>query len=245
MGESRLRRAARSLADPWSLLAASVGAGAAWALSLPVVGIGVVGVGMLGVAAAAGALQAGRNDDAARPAEPVLVQGTVQYRSVSALESYLADLTRLQAGPMTALLAAQAADAVQAATSARSVAVTVAGSVDQLDSALVRATEVAQQMTARDPVIALVRRMHDRREELLAKLATAVDGVGEVYARLLELSATSAGLGSDSIAGPDPVAEVNLSLDAIRQAFAELDTAAQGTSARLSVPGDRHQPPSF
>lgn len=48
-------------------------------------------------------------------------------------------------------------------------------------------------------------------------------------------------------AGPalDPVAEVNLSLDAIRQAFADLQTDAYGVTERLNVPDDRQQPPSF
>ncbi len=161
------------------------------------------------------------------------------------LESYLADLARLRSGPTIPLLAAQAADAVQAATSARAVAVTVAGSLDQLDAALARATDVARQMTAVEKVAALIRRMQVRRAELLAKLAAAVDGVGELYARLLELSASSDITGGQVVASPDPVAEVNLSLDAIRQAFAELETDANGVRNRLSVPNDRQQPPSF
>jgi hypothetical protein len=247
MAESRLRRAARSLRDPWSLLAASVGAGAAWALALPVAGIGAVGVGMLGVAAVAGALTAAR--DASPPAEPELVPGTVQYRSVHTLESYLGDLTHLRGGPVMPLLQAQAADAVQAATSARTVAVTVARSVDQLDVAIARATAVARQMTTGDRVGPLVQRMQLRRAELLAKLATAVDGVGELYARLLELTTTadvtSELTGGPAVPAPDPVAEVNFSLDAIRQAFAELQTDATGVSAQLTVPDDRRQPPSF
>jgi hypothetical protein len=127
MGDSRLRRAARSLRDPWSLLAASVGAGAAWALALPVVGIGAVGVGMLGVAAVVGALTAAH--DAPPPAEPELVPGTVQYRSVRTVESYLTDLTQLRGGTTMPLLPAQVDDAVQAATSARTVAVTVARAI--------------------------------------------------------------------------------------------------------------------
>ena len=242
MPESRLRRAARSLRDPWSLLAASVGAGAAWALALPLAGIGAVGVGMLGVAAVAGALT---RDDDAPAAEPELIPGTVQYRSVSTLESYLADLTRLQDGPTIPLLAGQSADAVRAAGAARTVAVTVAGSIDQLDTAVARATAVASQMTAGETVDALIRRLQVRRAELLSKLAAAVDGVGELYARLLELSATSDAIGGTALASPDPVAEVNLSLDAIRQAFAELDTDASGVRNRLTVPDDRQQPPSF
>ena len=243
MGESRLRRAARSLRDPWSLLVASVGAGAAWALALPIGGIGAVGVGMLGVAAVAGALI--KQDDPAPPAAPALVPGTVQHRSVRTLESYLTDLTLLQTGPNIPLLATQAADAVQAAGAARAVAVTVAESIDQLDTALARATDVARQMTAAEKVAALIRRLQVRRVDLLAKLAAAVDGVGELYARLLELSATSDVIGGAAVTSPDPVSEVNLSLDAIRQAFAELETDAYGVRNRLTVPDDRQQPPSF
>lgn len=247
MPESRVRRAAQALRDPWSLLAASVGAGAAWALALPVAGIGAVGVGMLGVAAVAGALS--RSSAPQRSAEPELVPGTVQQRSVRTVESYLADLTRLHGGPTVPLLAGQADDAVQAATSARSVAVTVARSVDQLDAAIARATEVARQMTAGEKVAALIERLQRRRTELLAKLTAAVDGVGELYARLLELTTTAEVTAevTGGAAGPalDPVAEVNVSLDAIRQAFAELQTDAYGVTERLSVPADRQQPPSF
>lgn len=244
MPESRLRRAAQALRDPWSLLAASVGAGAAWALALPIGGIGAVGIGMLGVAAVVGAAVSKDDEPSAAP-EPQLVPGTVQYRSVRTLESYLADLTGLQNGSSIPLLATQTADAVQAATSARTVAVTAARSIDQLDAALARATDVARQMTAGEKVAALIRRMLVRREELLAKLASAVDGVGELYARLLELSATSEAIGGPVLSGLDPVAEVNSSLDAIRQAFAELEHDAFGVSDRLNVPDDRQQPPSF
>lgn len=245
MAQSRLRRAVHALADPWSLLAASVGAGAAWALAFPLGGIGAVGIGMLGVAAAAGAVLPDREDQASGTAEPELIPGTVQDRSVRTLETYLADLTRLPAAPETPLLAEQAADAVAAAASARRVARTVARSVDQLDAALARAGEVARAMTAADRVAELIARMQARRSELLAQLAAAVDGVGELYARLLELAATSGAMGVDAVAGPDPVAEVNLSLDAIREAFADLETAAHRVTDRLSLPDDASRPPSF
>ncbi len=236
MADSRLRRAAQSLRDPWSLLTAAVGAGAAWALALPAVGVGAVGVGMLGVAAVVAASRSGSPAPAERP-EPVLRTGTPQFALVGVLESYLADLTRLQAAAPAPVLASQATDAVEAARAARTVAFGVAASVDALDGALDQAGQVARQMTAVHKIAGPVERMLIRRTELLGKLTSAVDGVGELYTKLLELSATPEFTGDAAIEhGPDPVAEVNQSLDAIRDAFAELDTAARATTARLNSP---------
>ena len=208
MAESRMRRAAQALRDPWSLLAAAVGAGAAWALELPIAGIGAVGVGMLGVAAVVGAIASG--DRTTAEPVPALLAGTVQYRLVGTLESYLADLTRLQSGQPAGVLSSQAADAVDAARSARTVAVSVGSSIDALDAALGQAGQVARQMSALDKVAGPMERMLTRREQLLGKLTSAVDGVGELYTKLLELSATpDLTLSAQADHGPDPVAEVN------------------------------------
>jgi nucleoid-associated protein YgaU len=236
MPDSRLRRAAQALRDPWSVLAACVGAGAAWALALPIGGIASVGLGMLGVAAAAGAVASGnKTSDAGQ--ERVLRTGTRQYRLVETLESYLKDLTRLSVGELPPALTSSAADGVEAARTARTVSIAVAGSIDALDGALGRAGQVVKQMSEADRVAGSVGRMVARREELLVKLASAVDGVGELYTKLLELSTTtdlSVDLALDQ--KTDPVSEVNSSLDAIRGAFAELETAAQKTTDRLNSP---------
>jgi hypothetical protein len=231
-----LRRAAQALRDPWSLVAVGIGAGTAWALAFPAVGIGAVGLGMLGVAAAVGAATSGGDDKlSGSPPVPVLRAGTAQFELVRILESYLADLTRLQTGPLPAMLTAQAADAVGAARSARIVALDVAASVDALDGALHEAGQVARQMSTKEKVSGPLDRMVGRRRDLLAKLTAAVDGVGELYTKLLELSTTPE-LTSGLAIGPDPVAEVNDSLDAIRGAFAELDSAARSTSNSLNAP---------
>ena len=222
MAESRMRRAAQALRDPWSLLATAVGIGAAWALAFPGVAIGAVGVGMLGVVAAVGAV------GSVSAAQPDLEYGTDQYRMVKTLESYQADLAHFRDGTVPPLLVERAADAVQAAESAHTVALGVASSLDALDSALARSGEIATTMSTATRVAGPVSRMTARRRDLLAKLGSAVDGVGELYTKLLELSTAPEVTGAQStVTGMDPVADVNDSLDAIRGAFAELDTAAK------------------
>ena len=67
--------------------------------------------------------------------------------------------------------------------------------------------------------------MAQRRGELLGRLSSAADEVGEVYAKLLELS-TSAGLLGVPTDAATGVAEVNDSLDGLRGVFAELDSEA-------------------
>ncbi len=239
MPESRMRRAAQALRDPWSLLAAVVGAGAAWALALPVGGIGAVGAGMLAVAAVVGAVSSGHHEpDGSRG--PSLVPHTVQFRLVGTLDAYLADLTALDRRSLPPVLAGQALDALEAARSARTVAVGVAGSIDVLDVAIAEAGQVARKMTTAHKVSGSLGRMAARRQDLLGDLSSAVDGVGELYAKLLELAATPELIsGSVPEHGPDPVAEVNSSLDAIRGAFAELDSAARTVTAGLHLPGAR------
>ena len=162
----------------------------------------------------------------------------MQFRLVGTLESYVSDLTRLQGTSLPPVLGTQAADAVEAAQSARTVALGVANAVDGLDAAVAQAGQVASQMSSVDKVAGPVDRMLARRQQLLGKLTSAVDGVGELYTKLLELSATPEYAGRPSPdQGPDPVSEINQSLDAIRGAFAELDTASRSTTDRLNSPG--------
>jgi uncharacterized coiled-coil DUF342 family protein len=95
-----------------------------------------------------------------------------------------------------------------------------------------RADRVARQMTNTADVRASIQRMQQRRSDLLAKLATAVDEVGEVYTKLLELSTTAEiiDVPTDDISA---AAQLNDSLDAIRAAFAELENEAITTRAFL------------
>lgn len=221
MAESRMRRAAQMLRDPWGLLVAAVGGGAAWAVGLPLVGAGAVGVGMLAAAAAVGALSGRGQDD---EDEPDLRSGTDQHRLVTTLDGYLDNIRNLQRDRSSTLVADRAAEALTAGTSARAVSVRVAAAVDDLDDALQRAGQVARQMSSESRVTGPLARMSERRTRLLGNLSGAVDGVGELYTKLLELSATAGD--AAGAAGIDPVAELSSSLDSIREAFAELDTDA-------------------
>lgn len=229
MAGSFLSRAARALRDPWSLVVAGVGVGSAWAIGLPVGAVGLVGAGMLGVAAVVGG--AVRGDDSARgePELPPLRPGTVQANLVATLQGYRRDLDHLQS---TQLAPAVGVSAVEAARSAESVANRVARAVDAVDDAVIRAQGVAQQMPQSAEVRASVQRMSQRRHDLLSKLNAAVDEVGEVYAKLLELSTTANLVGVDTD-GVSEAAQVNDSLDAIRGVFAELEADASTTRALL------------
>ena len=108
----------------------------------------------------------------------------------------------------------------------------VAVAVDTVDDALTRADRVARHMTNTAQVRASIQRMQQRRGDLMAKLATAVDEVGEVYAKLLELSTTAdlIDVPTDDISA---AAQLNDSLDAIRAAFGELETDAFTARALL------------
>ena len=230
MAGSFVSRAARALRDPWSLVVAGVGAGSAWAIGLPVGAVGLVGVGMLGVAAAVGGAVRG-DGESADPAAP-LRKGTVQAGLVTTLQGYRRDLEHLERTQLVPAVAVSAAQAVEAARSADSVANRVARAVDAVDDAVGRAEDVSRRMPRSGEVRASVGRMLERRRALLEKLTAAVDEVGEVYAKLLELSTTAALAGVDTD-GVSEASHVNDSLDAIRGAFAELEADANTTRALL------------
>ena len=186
-------RAARALRDPWSLVVAGVGAGSAWAIGLPVGAVGLVGAGMLGVAAVVGVVR-GRSDDrdSAEPAPPPLRPGTVQANLVGTLHGYRVDLEQLQQSPTRRRPSrSSAVQAVEAARSAESVANRVARAVDAVDDAVGRADGRRPANGRSGEVRASVQRMKQHRRDLLTGLTTAVDEVGEVYAKLLELSTTA------------------------------------------------------
>jgi hypothetical protein len=231
MAGSFLSRAANALKDPWSLVVAGIGAGSAWAICLPVGAVGLVGAGMLGVAAVVGGAVRG-NGQQAEPEPPALRPGTIQAQLVGTLHGYRTDLDRLQQGSLAPAVAISAVQAVEAARNAESVANRVARAVDAVDDAVVRAEGVARQMPQSGEVRASVQRMMQRRNGLLGKLTEAVDEVGEVYAKLLELSTTANLVGVDTD-GASEAAQVSDSLDAIRGVFAELEADASTTRAML------------
>ena len=232
MAGSFVSRAARALRDPWSLVVAGVGAGSAWAIGLPVGAVGLVGAGMLGVATVVGGAMRGDSGDSAEPEPPPLRPGTVQAQLVSTLRGYRTDLEQLQSTPLAPAVGVSAVQAVEAARNADSVANRVARAVDAVDDAVGRAEGVARQMPRSGEVRASVQRMLERRHDLLTKLTNAVDEVGEVYAKLLELS-TTANLVGVQTDGVTEAAQVNDSLDAIRGVFAELEADASTTRALL------------
>jgi hypothetical protein len=232
MAGSFLSRAARSLRDPWSLVVAGIGAGSAWAVGLPVGAVGLVGVGMLGVAAVVGGAVRSEDGESTEPAPVPLRPGTVQAQLVDTLRGYRSDLEQLQKTELAPAVGVSAFQAVEAARSAESVANRVARAVDAVDDAVGRAQGVARQMPRSGEVRASVQRMLDRRHDLLTKLTDAVEEVGEVYAKLLELSTTANLVGVETD-GASEAAQVNDSLDAIRGVFAELETDASSTRAML------------
>jgi hypothetical protein len=232
MAGSFLARAGRALRDPWSLVVAGIGVGSAWAIGLPVGAVGLVGAGMLGVAAVVGGAVRGDGSGGDEPEPPPLRPGTVQANLVATLQGYRADLDQLQQTQMAPAVGVSALQAVEAARSAESVANRVARAVDAVDDAVYRAEGVARQMPQSGEVRASVQRMVDRRHALLTKLNAAVDEVGEVYAKLLELSTTANLVGVETD-GVSDAAQVNDSLDAIRGVFAELEADASTTRALL------------
>jgi len=188
---------------------------------------------MLGVATVVGdRVRRDLDDKAAEPAGPQLRDGTRQALLVLTLQGYRADLERLQQARPGAAVAGTAVQAGAAARAAETVATRVDVAVDAVDDALTRADRVARQMTNTADVRASIQRMQQRRGDLLAKLATAVDEVGEVYTKLLELSTTAdlIDVPTDDISA---AAKLNDSLDAIRAAFAELETDAFTARALL------------
>jgi len=224
---------ARAVSDRRNLLVAGVGTGSAWAIGLPAGAAVVVGAGMLGVATVVGdAVRGGPHDLAAEPAAQPLRPGTVQAHLAGTLRGYRADLERLEHSPLAAAVAGTAVQASGAARGAETVAERVAIALDAVDDALTRADRVAKRMTNTAQVRASIQRMQQRRTDLLAKLTAAVDEVGEVYTKLLELSTTAnvMDVPTDEISAAALLSE---SLDAIRGAFAELETDAFSTRAPL------------
>lgn len=232
MAGSFLSRAACALRDPWSLVVAGIGVGSAWAVGLPVGAVGLVGAGMLGVAAVVGGAVRGGDDGGEAAELPPLRPGTVQAQLVATLQGYRSDLDQLHRGRLQPAVALAAGQAVEAAGNAESVATGVARAVDAVDEAVLRAQGVARQMPRSGEVRASVQRMLKRRDGLLNKLTEAVDEVGELYAKLLELSTTANLVGVD-IDGARDAAQVNDSIDAIRGVFAELEADASSARAML------------
>jgi hypothetical protein len=180
-----------------------------------------IGVAMLGVGAVVAAL---RDKDEAwdeeRFEEIGLRPGTVQAGMVQALRGYVTDLEDLRETQLPDSVLDQAITALVAAQGAEQTAVRVAAAVDGLDDALQRSRRPPGQ-EPRGGALAAVQRMAERRHALLTKLQHSVDGVAEVYTKLLEMRASVAAL--DVGDGHDELASVSASLDALRGSLAELE----------------------
>lgn len=216
---------------------AGVGAGSAWAIGLPVGAAGVVGAGMFGVATVVGVVRGRTNDlESPDPAPRPLRAGTVQANLVNTVHDYRVSLELLQQPRPVQAVAAAGVQAAEAARTAETVANRVARALDAIDDAVTRADRIARQMAGPAQVQESVQRMKQHRRDLLTGLTTAVDEIGEVYTKLLELSTTTDLLGMHTDEFTEAT-QVSRSLDVIRGVFADLD--ALDRSVRSGSPRDQ------
>ena len=226
----------RAAQDPWLLVSSGIGGGLGWAVLGGSGVAGPAGVGiaaaMLGVGAVVGALRG--DDDVMDSWDDEQVEriglrpGTAQARMVEAIHGYVTDLQDLRESALPDSVLDQAINGLVAAQGAEQTAMRVAAAVDGLDDALRRSRRPPGQ-EPRGEALAAVQRMAQRRDALLTKLQHSVDGVAEVYTKLLEMRAAVAAL--DVGDGQDEVASVSASLDALRGSLAELE------DERRALPG--------
>lgn len=214
------------LREPWTLLLSGLGGGLAWAAGAPILGAGVVTVGMLGAAAGVAAL----TSRSAKGGEPRPRDGTVQAGLIDDLDRCLADLRTLRADDLPDAVETSTVEALTAADGARRSALRVAVAADTLDAAIERAQSLAGRVSGSGSVRDTVDRMSRRRDALLVRLRAAVDEVAELYARLLELTATvnTLDVGGDV----SDIGRVNDSITALQDTFAELEAEV----ARVAPP---------
>ena len=213
-------RAVAALREPWTLVLAGIGGGLTWAAGAPIAGAGVVAGGMLVAAAGVGALTSRSPEQRdTRDLRP----GTEQADLMTDLDECLRNLRSLNASELPDAVEISTVNALTAADGARSSALQVAQAVDTLDVAIERADALARRSSTA-AVGGTLRRLHVRRDGLLAKLRSAVDEVSGVYARLLELTATASTL--DVVPGDDQIGPVNDSITALQETFAELEADA-------------------
>ena len=198
---------------------------------------GFVGAGMFGVATVVGVVR-GRTDDfeSSEPAPKPPRAGTVQANLVNTVHDYRVSLELLQQPRPVQAVAAAGVQAAEAARTAETVANRVARALDAIDDAVTRADRIARQMAGPAQVQESVQRMKQHRRDLLTGLTTAVDEIGEVYTKLLELSTTTDLLGMHTDEFTEAT-QVSRSLDVIRGVFADLD--ALDRSVRSGSPRDQ------
>jgi len=179
---------------------------------------------MFGVATVVGVVRGRTNDlESPDPAPRPLRAGTVQANLVNTVHDYRVSLELLQQPRPVQAVAAAGVQAAEAARTAETVANRVARALDAIDDAVTRADRIARQMAGPAQVQESVQRMKQQRRDLLIGLTTAVDEIGEVYTKLLELSTTTTdllGMHTDEFS---EATQVSRSLDVIRGVFADLD----------------------
>ena len=131
----------------------------------------------------------------------------MQANLVNTLHDYRVNLELLHQARHPEAVAVTAAQATEAARAAETVANRFARALDAIDDAVTLADRVARQMVRSTQVQESVQRMMQQRRDLLSGLTTAVDEVGEIYAKLLELAAATdlLGMHTDEIREATPV----------------------------------------
>ena len=215
--------AARLLAgvrDPWALLLAVFGGAVVWAFGTSVLVSGATAAAMLATAAGISALTRSADEQAER-----LRAGTRQFALIALLDGHLRSLRALQTAALPDVVSAKVDAALAAADTARPAVLRLAAAVDALDEAISAAGKVSGQGAhASESISKTVARLRARRATLFGGLTAAVDEVAEVYAGLLELSATARTIG---IALDDSeVACVNDAVALMQMTFAELEADA-------------------
>jgi hypothetical protein len=192
---------------------------------------------MFCIATVVGVVRGRTNDlESSELAPRPLRAGTVQANLVNTVHDYRVSLELLQHARPVQAVAAAGVQAAEAARTAETVANRVARVIDAIDDAVTRADRVARQMAGPTQVQESVQRMKQQRRDLLTGLTTAVDEIGEIYTKLLELSTTTDLLGMHTDEFSEAT-QVSRSLDVIRGVFADLD--ALDRSVRRGSPGDQ------
>ena len=111
----------------------------------------------------------------------------------------------------------------------------IARAVDKVDDAITRADRVARDRPHPTQVQESVQRMKKQRQDLLAGLTKAVDEIGEVYTKLLELTTTTETLGVHTDEASE-ACHVNQTLDVIRGVFEDLDALQSGPTGTADTP---------
>ena len=145
----------------------------------------------------------------------------MQANLVNTLHDYRVSLELLQQARHLQAVAVAGVQATEAARTAETVANRFARALDAIDDAVTLADRIARQMARSTQVQESVQRMKQQRRDLLTGLTTAVDEIGEIYTKLLELSATTDLLGMHTDEFSEAT-QVSQSLDVIRGVFADL-----------------------